>query len=225
MSKAFDKVWHEGLIFKLKSMGISDALLDLIGSFLENRFQRVVLNGQTSEWLPIKAGVPQGSILGPLFFLTYINDLSIDIISTVKLLADDTSLFSIIHDAKTTTYELNKDLQKIAKWAHQWKMPFNPDLNKQAQEVIFSKKMIKSSHPKISFNNVPVSRASFQKHLGIYLDEKPKFNHHIKEKFTKAMKGIGVIKGLSMILPRHSLLTIYKSFVWPHLDYGDILND
>ena len=62
MSKVFDKVWHEGLIFKLKSVGISDALLDLIGSFLENRFQRVVLNGQTSEWLPVIAGVPQGSI-------------------------------------------------------------------------------------------------------------------------------------------------------------------
>ena len=97
MSKAFDKVWHEGLIFKLKSMGICDALLDLIGSFLENRFQRVVLNGQTSEWLPVRAGVPQGSILGPLSFLIYINDLSIDIISTVKLFANDKSLFSIIH--------------------------------------------------------------------------------------------------------------------------------
>ena len=118
MSKAFDKVWHEGLIFKLKSMGICDALLDLIGSFLENRFQRVVLNGQTSEWLPVKAGVPQGSILGPLVFLIYINDLSVDITSTVNLFADDTSLFSIIHDAKTTAYELNKDLQKMADWAH-----------------------------------------------------------------------------------------------------------
>ena len=68
MSKAFDKVWHEGLIFKLTSMGICDALLDLIGSFLENRFQRVVLNGQTLEWLPVRVGVPQGSILEPLFF-------------------------------------------------------------------------------------------------------------------------------------------------------------
>ena len=68
MSKAFDKVWQEGLIFKLKSMGISDALLELIKSFLTNRFQRVVLNGQTSEWLPVKAGVPQGSILVHSFF-------------------------------------------------------------------------------------------------------------------------------------------------------------
>ena len=206
-------------------MGICDALLDLIGSFLENRFQRVVLNGQASEWLPVRAGVPQGSILGPLSFLIYINDLSIDIISTVKLFADDTSLFSIIHDAKTTAYELNKDLQKIAKWAHQWKMSFNPDLNNQAQEVIFSRKMTKSSHTQIFFNDIPVSRVSFLKHLGIYLDQKLNFNHHIKEKMTKEMKGIGVIKRLSKMFPRHPLLTIYKSFVRPHLDYSDILYD
>ena len=104
-------------------------------------------------------------------------------------------------------------------------MSFNPDLNKQAQEVIFSRKMTKSSHPQVFFNNISVSRVSFQKHLGIYLDEKLNFNHHIKEKMTKAMKGIGVIKRLSKMLPQHSLLTIYKSFVRRHLDYGDTLYD
>ena len=88
MSKVFDKVWNEGLIFKLKSVGIFDALLDLIRRLLENRFQSVVLNGQTSEWLPFEASVPQGSISGSLFFLIYINNLSIDIISTVRLFAD-----------------------------------------------------------------------------------------------------------------------------------------
>ena len=126
------------------------------------------------------------------------------------MFADDISLFSIIDDATTTAYELNKDLQKIAEWTHKWKMTFNPDLNKPAQEVIFSRKMTKSSHPQIFFNNIPVSHASFQKHLGIYLDEKFNFNHHIKEKITKAMKGIGVIKRLSKMLPQHSLLTICK---------------
>ena len=141
------------------------------------------------------------------------------------MFADDTLLFSNIHDAKTTAYELKKDLQKIAEWAHQWKMQFNPDLNKQAQEVIFSRKTTKSSYPQVFFNDIPVSCLSFQKHLGIYLDEKFNFNHHIGEKITKAMKGIGVIKRLSKMLPRHSLLTIYKSFVRPHLDYGDILYD
>ena len=124
-------------------MGISDALLDLTGTFWESRFQRVALNVQASELLPVQAGVPQGSISRSIFFLVYINDLSIDIISTVKLFTDDTSPFSITNDTMTTTYELNKDLQKAAEWAYQWKMSFNPDLNKQAQDVIFSRKMTK----------------------------------------------------------------------------------
>ena len=102
-------------------------------------FQRVVLNGQLSVWLPVKAGVPQGSILGPLFFLIYMNNLSNDTVSTVKLFADDRSLFSIVYDAMTSAYKLNKHLQKNSEQAYQWKMLFNPDLNKQAQEVIFSK--------------------------------------------------------------------------------------
>ena len=130
ISKAFYKIWHEGLILKLKSMVICDALLDLLRNFLESRLQRVFQNGQAAKWLLVRAGVPQGSILGSLFFLIYTNNLSIDIISTVKFFADNTSLFSIIHDAKTRAYELNKDLQKIAEWAHQWKMSFNPDLSR-----------------------------------------------------------------------------------------------
>ena len=95
ISKAFDKIWLPGLIFKIKSFGISGDLLELIKNFLSNRFQRVVLNGQTSEWGKINAGVSQGSILGPLFFLIYINDLTDGISSIMKPFADDTSLFSV----------------------------------------------------------------------------------------------------------------------------------
>ena len=80
----------------MKSFGVSGDLLELVKNFLSNRFQRVVLNGQTSEWAKINAGVPQGSVLGPLFFLIYINDLTDRISSIVKLFADDTSLFSIV---------------------------------------------------------------------------------------------------------------------------------
>ena len=93
ISKAFDKVWHKGLLFKLSQNGISGNLLDLLSSFMSDRKQRVLLNGQTSEWRNVTAGVPQGSILGPLIFLICINDLSIDLSSKAKFLADDISLF------------------------------------------------------------------------------------------------------------------------------------
>ena len=91
-SYAFDKIWFPGLIFKIKSFGISGDLLQLIKNFLSNRFQKVVLNGQTSEWEKVNVGVPQGTIL-ELFFLIYINDLTDGISSMVKFFADDTSLF------------------------------------------------------------------------------------------------------------------------------------
>ena len=99
--KAFDRVWHKGLLYKLKCMGINGNFLKLVESFLSNRYQRVVLNGQASSWADVKAGVPQGSILGPLFFLIYINDLSENLKSTVKLFADDTLIFHVVKDPNT----------------------------------------------------------------------------------------------------------------------------
>ena len=93
ISKAFDKVWHKGLIYKLRQYGVSGNLLALLTDFLSNRKQRVVLNGQHFTWADIKAGVPQDSILGPLLFLVYINDLTENLHSNPKFFADDTSFF------------------------------------------------------------------------------------------------------------------------------------
>ena len=156
ISKAFDKVWHEGLLFKLECIGISGNLLSLLKSFLSNRFQRVVLNGQCSSWSSVLAGVPQGSILGPLLFLIYTNDLPENLQSTVKLFADDTSLFSTVCEPNISASQLDSDLKKISHWAYKWKMNFNPDLSKQAQ-VIFSRKTVKVSHPSITFNTAPLA--------------------------------------------------------------------
>ena len=122
ISKAFDKVWHEGVITKLKQNGISDDLLNILSDFLRNRKQRVALNGQSSSWTNVNAGVPQESILGPLLFISYINDLSDGLSSNAKLFADDTSLFSVVHDINMSAIELNKDLKNINDWALKWKM-------------------------------------------------------------------------------------------------------
>ena len=140
ISKAFNKVWHDGIIFKLTQNGISGNLLNLLRDFLNDRKQRVVLNGQFSTRKSVNAGVPQGSILCPLLSLIYINDLTESLSSNTKLFADDTPLFSVTHDIQTSANNLNKDLERISKWATQWNMKFDPNTTKQAQEVVFSRK-------------------------------------------------------------------------------------
>ena len=95
LSKAFDRVWHDDLLYKLNSNGMDGNLFKLNKSFLNNRFQRVVLNSRSSVWKSVTTGVPQGSVLSPLFFLIYINDLPLGLTTNVKLFADGTSLFSV----------------------------------------------------------------------------------------------------------------------------------
>ena len=124
-----------------------------------------MLNGQHSSWADVKVGVPQGSILGPLLFLIYINDLPNGLNSNVTLFADDTSLFSVVHNITDSANLLNSDLSKINEWALQWKMSFNPDPIKQAQEIIFSRKTSKRNHPGLTFNNNIVNLTTKHKHL------------------------------------------------------------
>ena len=109
ISKAFDKVWHQGLLYKLKQNGISGNLLETLTDFLKDRKQRVVLNGQNSSWANIEAGVPQGSIIGPILFLIYINDLPDNLPTNVKLFAEDSSVHSVVHDIATSSCDLNYD--------------------------------------------------------------------------------------------------------------------
>ena len=106
-----------------------------------NRTQRALLNGQYSSWAKVETGVPQGSVQGPLLFLIYINNLSENLASNSKLFADDTSLFSVVKIVDASNIDLDNDLKKIRKWAFQWKMNFNTDPTKQAQELIFSRKV------------------------------------------------------------------------------------
>ena len=137
ISKAFDKVWHKGPIHKLEQNQIGEPLLKILTNFLKSRKERVILNGQNSSWSDALTGVPQGSILGPLLFLIYINDLSDGLQCNPKLFADDTPFFAAVHNINKATNDLNNNLTKIMKLAVQWKMSFNPDISKQAHEVFF----------------------------------------------------------------------------------------
>ena len=223
IAKAFDKVWHEGLIFKLQRNGVSGKLLKLLKNYLCDRKQRVVLNGFFSEYSTVESGVPQGSVLGPLLFLVFINDLESDIKSNIKFFADDTMLFSLVKNPVLSANELNNDLESIRRWAFQWKLEFNPDPTKQATEMLFSCKRKSSEHPQLFFNGSVVTQVHEQKHLGLILEPKLSFVKHLHEKMIKAKKNIGILKHLSRFLPLKTLDHMYKALVRSHLDYCDII--
>ena len=155
-----------------------------------------------------KHQVPQGSILDPLLFLIYINDLSNELSSNRRLFADDASLFSVIWDTNLSPNALNNDLLKINNWAYQWKMSFNPDPSKQSPEIIFSPKIKKPSHPVLIFNNNQVMQTPYQKHLGLFLAEKLNFVEHLRYIADKVNTSIGLLRKLQKCLPRRSLVAI-----------------
>ena len=127
-------------------------------------------------------------------------------------------MFSVGRDPINISQKQDNDLDKVRVWAIKWKMSFNPDSSKQAQGIIFSRKITKVYHPLLLFNNSNIQQVSSQKHLGIHLDDVLTSKHHINEKINKTNKGIGIIRKLNNILPCSALLTIYRSFIRPHLD-------
>ena len=126
ITKAFDRVYHPGLLFKLRNAGIDGPLLSWLADYLDNRQQRVVVKGGTSPWSRVKAGVPQGSVLGPLLFLIYINDIVNVVNSSIRLFADDTVLFITVEDPVVAANTLNSDLHEVENWAYKWLVSFNP---------------------------------------------------------------------------------------------------
>ena len=222
VSKAFDRVWHKGLLFKLKSIGLSGDILEWFSSYLNTRRQRVCYKGTSSSWMHINAGVPQGSILGPTLFLIFINDIVKNIRTNIRLFADDTSLFKIVDCPINAAMELNIDLRYIYRWARKWLVDFNAA---KTVSLIISKKRLKPNHPELFMANSSIKEVNQHKHLGLIFSSDATWTNHIKVISVKAWKRIGYLRRLRFLLDRPSLQKIYTTFIRPLLEYGNIIWD
>ena len=162
INMVFDRVWHNGLLLKLKNIGRD--LNRWLESYPSNRKQRVVINGQTSGWINVGAGVSQGSFLSPLPFLTYINDIVRGIESPICLFADDTNLYISVGTLQLAAESLNSDLLTINSCANDWLVDLN--LNKTVS-LLVSRKSIPTHHPPLYFNNVMIQETNSYEHVGL----------------------------------------------------------
>ena len=222
ISKAFDRVWHKGIIAKLRSTGLSNRLLSWLENYLFCRKQRVVIPGGMSGWSYIKAGVPQGSILGPLMFLVYINDIVSEVSANIRLFADDTSLYIIVDHPQRAADILQDDISKISDWANSWLVTFNPQ---KTESLLISRKTNKPHHPTLFMLNESIAEVDSHKHLGIFLSSDGSWHDHINYIKNKAWQRINIMRKLKHNLDRKSLEIIYTSFIRPILEYADVIWD
>jgi hypothetical protein len=222
VSKAFDRVWHAGLLHKAKCMGITGSLLNWLGDYLTNRKIRAAINGQSGEWQPVNAGVPQGSILGPLLFLIFVNDITDSIESDIHLFADDTSLMDIMENYLQSYDKLNRDLDRLSTWASQWLVSFNAT---KTVYIMVSRKQTPSPKPALTLNGEPVKEVLTHKHLGLTFNTSLTWSDHISTLTTKAGRCVGLLQRICRKVPRQCLEILYKTMIRPILEYGNIIFD
>jgi len=218
LEKAFDKVPHRRLISKLNSYGINSDVIAWIEAFLGNRRQRVKINNVCSEWASVLSGIPQGSILGPLLFIIYINDLvdSCSNGSELYLYADDAKLFRhILNDLDKAL--LQEDLDNLSTWTDKWLLKLN--VNK-CKYMLYEQSHIDASEHQYMIAGINLEHVEAMKDLGVKFDSKLKFSDHINEKINKAYGTLGLIKRNFKFLSEECFVTLYKTMVRSHLEYA-----
>ena len=220
LEKAFDTVNHNVLIEKLYFYGFRGVGQELIKSFLQNRQQYVSINGFDSNNMEIKCGVPQGSTLGPLLFLIYINDFRLSIKKSVTShFADDTCIFHSSKKIKSLETELNFDLKLCSEWLKANRLSLNVDKSK----FIFfhsNRKVIDLNKCSIKLNGKKLIPADHVKYLGIYIDKNLKWDHHIKQLGIKLSRSNGILYKLKQFCPKDILNSLYYSIFYSHILYA-----
>ena len=218
LSKAFDLVNHNYLLRKVEHYGIRGTALNWIRSYLQNRKQYVDYNNAKSSMLNITCGVPQGSILGPLFFIIYINDLNQQVHSLHKTLyADDTSLLMSGDNIENTVHELNAHLNTLSQWFTANHLFINT--SKTNFMVYSNKKSIVQQNFNLKLDNTSIERVYKTKFLGIIIDSNLNWQHHISLTNNKVSKIIGILLRLRPKVNTQLLITLYNTLILPHLTY------
>ena len=214
--KAFDTVPHKRLLEKLKSYGIRGRLLRWIENFLQDRKQRVLVGDQKSAWSDVKSGIPQGSVLGPILFAIFINDIPDGLNSLVKIFADDTKSYRAIRD-ENDHVTLQEDIDTIYSWSEVWQLGFNLDKCHMLPLGFNNKKHL------YDINGDIVKTVVEEKDLGIIIDEKLNFHKHILTATKKANSILGCIRRAIKYKDREMIIPLYIAHVRSRLEYGSVI--
>ena len=215
-AKAFDSVPHKRLLVKLESIGINEEILLWIKAFLTGRKHRVSVEGELSNWVHSKSGIPQGSVLGPILFVIFINDMPHVITNCCKLFADDAKLYRTIRTENDIS-SLQKDIDSLIQWSKFWQLPFNED---KCKCIHLGRD--KYSHT-YHMNEHQLENVKEEKDLGVIMDHKLKFHTHTSAAIKKANKILGLIRHSFTTLDETTLPLLYMSMVRPHLEYGNVI--
>ncbi len=208
-------------MFKLKQNGIRGGLLEWVENYLTDRKQLVTIKSTESGIKPINAGVPQGSVLGPLLFLVYVNDITENLLSITRLFADDSSLSFTTQNADDLEGIINHDLLTISAWAKQWLVTFNP--NKTDAMILTLRPLVQPLH--LNFDGTEISFVENHKHLGLTLSNNGKWHTHVNNIISSSSKILGIMRKLKFRLSRNSLNQIYISYMRPILEYASVVWD
>ncbi len=218
--KAFDKVPHKRLLYKIAKYGINHQILKWIESYLDNRTQYVTVKGNSSTLHKVTSGIPQGTVLGPLLFVIYINDLPNNILTNIYMFADDTKLFNVI-TSPLDKQTLQDDLYTIMSWSTKWLLPFNLDKCKYMHIANISSN--ESYNYYLETNDgtrVPLTPVTEENDLGICFDNTLEFDKHINSKINKANSISGLIRRTFQYLDKPTFLLLYKALVRSQLEYA-----
>ena len=221
LKKAFDTVDHNILLKKIAIYGINGTAYRLLESYLSNRTQYCCVNGKLSSPAIMKTGIPQGSGLGPLLFLIYINDLPkcLNAGSKADMFADDTQIATANHDIEVITETLNSDLNNVASWLSANKLTLNN--SKTEYMIIGSKKRLSrlTSNPAINVGNLEIKRVKTTKSLGLMIDESLNWSAHVELISKKVTSGLAILRKIREIVDFDTLIIIYQSIIQPYFDY------